>query len=80
MELGDLLLGFAQGGGAGKTLVDRLTLDFASEAELRIMPGVMGTGTMTGRFATETPGRGNGAGAEISQAKELLQQSGTLDF
>jgi hypothetical protein len=80
MELGDLLLGFAQGGGAGKTLIDRLTLDFASEAELRIMPGVIRTGTMTGRFATETPGRGNGAGAEISQAEELLQQSGTLGF
>src|SRR6266478_4018495 len=80
MELGNLLLGFAQGGGARQTLVDRLTLDFASEAELRIMPGVMGTGTMTGRFATETPGRGNGAGAEISQAEELLQQSGTLGF
>jgi hypothetical protein len=80
MELGDLLLGFAQGGGAGETLIDRLTLNFASEAELRVMSGVMRTGTMTGRFATETPGRGNRAGAEISQAKELLQQSGTLGF
>ena len=72
MELGDFLLGFAQGSGAGKTLIDRLTLGFASEPELRIMTGVMGTGTMTARFATETPGRSNGAGAEISQAKELL--------
>jgi hypothetical protein len=44
------------------------------------MPRVIRTGTMTGWFATETPGRGNGAGAEISQAEELLQQSGTLGF
>lgn len=80
MELGDLLLGFAQRGGAGETLIQGLTLHFASEAELRIMSGIMRTGTMTGWFAAETSRRGNGAGAEISQVEELLQQVGTLGF
>ena len=80
MELGDLLLGFAPGGWAGETLIDCLALDFASEAELRVMSGVIGPGTMTGGFATETSSRGNGAGTEIAQVEELLQQVSTFGF
>jgi hypothetical protein len=82
MELGNLLLGFAQGGGAGKTLIDRLTLDFASEAELRIMPGVIRTGTMTGRFAEpgrRSPKPRNSCNSRVRWASKAGMESGTRD-
>src|SRR5439155_26277588 len=76
----DLLLGFAQGGVIGKGFRHGLAGHAASEAELRVMSRVVAFGAVAGRFAAAAHDRGKGAGSQITQAKELLQELGSFGF
>src|SRR5256884_7041233 len=78
VKLGDLLLGFAQGGGIGKGLRHGLAGHAASETELRVMSGVVAFGAVAGRLAAAAHDRGKGAGSQITQTEELLQELGSF--
>src|SRR5207253_2729263 len=52
----------------------------ASEAELRVMSRVVAFGAVAERFAAAAHDRGKGAGSQITQAKELLQELGSFGF
>jgi hypothetical protein len=80
MELGNLLLRFAQGHGAGEGFGNRFTGYSPGEAQLRIVSGVVGLGTMTARLTTPADDRSDGARPKVTQAQELLQELGTLGF
>jgi hypothetical protein len=76
MKLGDLLLRFAKSVRVGKGFGDGLTRHSAGEAELGIMAGVMGFGAVAGRFTAAANDSGNGAGAQIASAEEILKEFG----
>src|SRR5438552_7897019 len=78
VKLGDLLLGFAQGGGIGKGFRHGLAGHAASETELRVMSRVVVLGAVAGRLAAAAHDRGKGAGSQITQAEELLQELGSF--
>jgi len=78
VKLSDLLLGFTQGGGIGKRLRHGFAGHAASEAELRVMSRVVAFGAVAGRLAAAAHDRGKGAGSQITQAEELLQELGSL--
>ena len=50
----------------------------ASETELRVMSRVVVLGALAGRLAAAAHDRGKGAGSQITQAEELLQQLGSF--
>jgi hypothetical protein len=73
LEFCDLLLGFAQSGGSGKTLIHGLPVHFAAQAELRIMSRIVGLGTVASGLSAAAQARGDGTGSKIAQTEELLQ-------
>jgi hypothetical protein len=78
VKLGDLLLGFAQGRGIGKSLRHGLAGHAASETELRVVSRVVAFGTVAGRLAAAAHDGGKRAGAQITQAEELFQKLGSF--
>jgi hypothetical protein len=66
VELGDLLLGFAQGGGIGKGLRHGLAGHAASETELRVVSRVVAFGAVAGRLAA------------AAQSVEIVRHNGFL--
>ena len=74
LEFCDFTLGFVQRRGSGETLVDRLALHLATQAELGMVPGIVGPGTVTGGFSAAAPAGGDGTGPQIAQTEELLKQ------
>src|SRR5260370_42112144 len=75
MELLDFSLGFAEGGGSGEALRDRLAVNFASETELRVMAGIVGLSAMKGGLAAASDHYANGPRTEITQGLHLLEQA-----
>jgi len=70
VKLGDLLLGFTQGGGIGKGFRHGLAGHAAGEAELRVMSRVVAFGAVAGRLAAAAHDCGKGAGSQIPQAED----------
>src|SRR2546429_9005088 len=64
--------------GIGKGLRHGLAGHAASETELRVMSGVVAFGAVAGRLAAAAHDRGKGAGSQITQTEELLQELGSF--
>ena len=74
MELANLLAGLAKSDRAGKRLRHALAFYFAQYAKLR-MPGGACLGAMARRLTTAAWSSGYRSGAEVTEGKELLQES-----
>src|SRR5438067_13684643 len=80
MELGDLLLRLAQGGGIGIGLGHAFARHSSCQTELWVVTGVVRFGAMAGRF-TAAPHYGRDrTGPEIAKAEKFFQKSGSLRF
>jgi hypothetical protein len=80
LELGNLLLRFAQSGRVADTLRGGFASDAAGQFELSIVTGVVGPGVMAGGLTTAPDHGGNRAGPKISQVQELLDELGSVSF
>jgi hypothetical protein len=76
----DLGLRFVKSGGGSEGFGYRLAVDFASEAELRIVPGIVWFGTVASGFSAATDHGGNRAWAQIAQTADLVQDLRALGF
>jgi hypothetical protein len=76
----DLGLSFVESAGGSKGLGYGLAVDFASQAELRIVPGIVGFGTVASGLAAATDDGGNRAWAQIAQTADLTQDLRPLGF
>jgi hypothetical protein len=72
MKLRNLLLGLAKGYGIGKGFGNGFARHPSSEAQLRIMAGVIRLSAMARGLATTPNHGGNGTRAQITQAEELF--------
>jgi len=80
MELGDLLLRLAQGGGIGKGFGHAFACDSSGQTELWVVTGVVRLGAMAGRFTAAAHYRRDRTGPEITKAGKFFKQSGSLRF
>jgi hypothetical protein len=80
MERCYLALRFAQFCGGGKTLANGLSVDLASQTEVRAVAGFIGMMTMAVWLSTTALDGGDGATAKITQLQNLRQDIGALLF
>jgi hypothetical protein len=78
MELGDLLLCFAQRGGIGKRFSDAFPAHPPGQTELRIVTGVVRLGAMAGWFTAAAHYGCDGTGPQVAEAEEFFQEAGSI--
>src|SRR5271169_1541582 len=79
-EFGDFTVGFALRNCRGKGFGDGFAFAFVSETVIGSMAGVVGLMTVTTGIPTTTTSSGDGTGAEITQAGNLIKQGLPLGF
>src|SRR5260370_39131813 len=77
---GDLMLGLALSGWAGKAFRHRLALPFVSQTQVRAVAWVIGPMTVTAGTSAPAASAGDRTRAQIGQLGNLLQQRRTLLF
>jgi hypothetical protein len=80
MKLSGLLLSFAEGGGSGEALGDRLALALASETKLRVVARVVWFGAMAGGLAATAHHYADGTGTKITEGLDLPGHLGSRVF
>ena len=78
MILIDFRLGFAPCGGGRKRLGDGFPVNFAGQANLRVVTRVVGLGAMAGRLTAAAHHGRDGTGPKITEAQELFEQPGSF--
>jgi hypothetical protein len=73
MELGDLLLRFAQRGGIGEGFGHACARYSSGQTELRIVAGVVRSGAMAGRFTAAAHHGRDRTGPQVTQAEEFFK-------
>lgn len=80
MVLIDFRLGFAPCSGGRKRLGDGFPVNFAGQANLRIVTRVVGPGAMAGRFPAAAGDGADRTRAQIAQASELMKDFAAFGF
>jgi hypothetical protein len=77
MNLG---LCFLKSGGRSERLGYGLAIHFPNEAQLRIVPRIVGLGTVTSELSTAASNHANRAWTEIGEAGDLTRDVGAFAF
>jgi hypothetical protein len=80
LVLVDLGLRFVESGGGSEGFGYRLAIDFACEAQLRIVARIVGLGTVASRLSAAASDSANRAWAQIAEGGDLAQDLGALVF
>jgi hypothetical protein len=80
MVLIDFRLGFAPCGGGRKRLGDGLAVNFAGQANLRVVTRVVRFGAMAGRFSAPASDGADRTRAQIAKASELMKDFAAFGF
>src|ERR1700722_7607768 len=80
MELGNLLLRLAKGGGVREGFGHTFARHSSGQTELRIVAGVVRPGAMTGGFPAAAHHGRDGPRPEITKAEEFFKEFGSLRF
>jgi hypothetical protein len=80
MELGDLVLRFAQSSGIGESFGHTLAGDSPGQPKLRVVTRVVGFGAMAGRLPAASHYGCDRTGPQIAQVEEVFQEFGSIRF
>ena len=75
---GDFALGLAPGGLVGEALGDGFAVALVGEAPMGAVAGLAGLVAAAGGLAATAPGGGDGAGSEVTEGEEALEQGVAL--
>jgi hypothetical protein len=76
----DLGLRFVESGGGSEGFGYRLAIHFAGQAQLRIVPRIVGLGAVARRFSAAAGDGANRTWAQVAEAGDLAQDLGALAF
>jgi hypothetical protein len=77
-ELGDFVFRLTDGGLRRQVLCNGLAVDLLGELRMGAVPGVVGSGAMAPRFSAAPGSISDGAGLEIAELRNLLENGGSV--